>query len=179
MLETPKCWTRKCKHFLGVLQPDGTEENEWVYCKAFPEGIPEEIAYGDNPHAVTFPGQKNKIVYEKKGTDENFKPASIVKSMTDTLPNERKLIHAIALIYGQQVIDDVEFCIKHYDVIDRYAKGILTMQLAPIRTLEAVALDPASVPGWTHSLATHPEDCGVLKEFFARLIRYYGKIGRT
>ncbi len=65
MLGVPKCWDRKCKHFLGVLQPDGTEESEVNYCKAFKKGIPDEIAYGDNPHLVPLPGQGNELVYKK------------------------------------------------------------------------------------------------------------------
>ena len=65
MLEEPKCWTRNCKHFLGVTQPDGTEETEVVYCKAFPDGIPEEIAYGDDPHDKILLGQTGRFVYEE------------------------------------------------------------------------------------------------------------------
>lgn len=64
MLAEPKCFTRSCKHYQGVLQPDGTELTEVNYCDAFPKGIPREIAYGDNPHQTPLPGQKNNIVYE-------------------------------------------------------------------------------------------------------------------
>jgi len=56
VIEEPKCFTRKCKHFVGVDQPDGTELTERVVCKAFPEGIPDEIAYGENLHLKPFPG---------------------------------------------------------------------------------------------------------------------------
>lgn len=56
MLDTPNCFTRHCKHFLGVLQPDGTEATEVTYCEAFPKGIPSEIAYGANKHLRSFPG---------------------------------------------------------------------------------------------------------------------------
>lgn len=86
--------------------------------------------------------------------------------------------HAISLIYGEQVVDDIEFCTKHNEIIERYSHGIMTLLGSPMSTLEEVALDPASVPGWTHLLATYPEDYGVLKEFFARLISYYVKTGR-
>ena len=27
-----------------------------MICEAFPDGIPDEIAYGDNPHTSPFPG---------------------------------------------------------------------------------------------------------------------------
>lgn len=85
--------------------------------------------------------------------------------------------HAITLICGEQVLDDFEFCTKHNDVIERYSHGIMTLQPSPMKTLEEIALDPG-VPGWTHLLATHPEDYAVLKEFFARLISHYVRIGR-
>jgi len=66
MLLEPKCFKRRCKHYLGVIQPDGTEQTERNACKAFPTGIPSEIAYGDNPHKEPFPGQRNKIVFERE-----------------------------------------------------------------------------------------------------------------
>jgi hypothetical protein len=66
MLGDPTCWTRECKYYLGIIQPDGTEATEVNNCKAFPDGIPNEIAYGNNKHLEVFPDQKNDIVYEKK-----------------------------------------------------------------------------------------------------------------
>ena len=62
----PRCYKRKCKHYLGVLQPDGTERSEVPYCEAFPEGIPDEIAYGDNNHTTPLADQENEIVFEKE-----------------------------------------------------------------------------------------------------------------
>lgn len=58
MLAEPHCFTRLCRHFRGVAQPDGTEMTERVVCKAFPDGIPDEIAYGSNPHTKPFPGDR-------------------------------------------------------------------------------------------------------------------------
>ena len=67
MLYEPKCWTRECIHFIGIKSDEGDgEENERNVCNAFPDGIPDEIAYGDNLHTVPFPGQSNEIVYQKK-----------------------------------------------------------------------------------------------------------------
>ena len=65
MLAEPTCWTRKCKHYIGVIQPDGTELTETNSCKAFLKGIPSEIAYGDNRHTKPLSDQENDIIFEK------------------------------------------------------------------------------------------------------------------
>jgi hypothetical protein len=64
MLAEPKCFTRSCKHYLGIDQPDGSELSERNYCEAFPQGIPSEIAYGEDPHNKPWPDQENNIVFE-------------------------------------------------------------------------------------------------------------------
>lgn len=66
MIDVPNCYTRSCKHFTGVKQDNEDEETERPSCKAFPDGIPSEIAYGDNLHLVPLANQKNNIVYEKE-----------------------------------------------------------------------------------------------------------------
>lgn len=63
MLDEPNCYTRKCKHFIGV-EGGCTEGYEYLVCEAFPDGIPDEIAYGNNKHLTSFAGQLNEIVYE-------------------------------------------------------------------------------------------------------------------
>ena len=63
MIAEPQCSKRWCKHFLGVRQPDDEEVGEFVYCLAFPNGIPEKIAYGDNKHTESVKGD-NGIQYE-------------------------------------------------------------------------------------------------------------------
>ncbi len=65
MMAVPECFKRKCIHYLGVIQPDGTEQTETVACKAFPAGIPSEIAYGMNKHKKRLLNQENDIVYER------------------------------------------------------------------------------------------------------------------
>ena len=67
MLRRPNCHKRKCRYFLGVSQPDGTEDTERATCSAFPDGIPDEIAYGDNEHLEPIDGD-NDIQYEKETT---------------------------------------------------------------------------------------------------------------
>jgi len=67
MLQEPNCFKRKCKHFIGVDQPDSTEMTERVICRAYPNGIPNEIAYGEYLHLKVREDQDNKIVYDKEG----------------------------------------------------------------------------------------------------------------
>lgn len=65
MLEEPKCYTRKCKHFIGVKQnPDGNEGTEHAVCTAFLGGIPDDIAYGDNKHLTLVDGDHG-ITFER------------------------------------------------------------------------------------------------------------------
>ena len=59
----PRCYKRNCVHFIGVKN-DGDETTERVVCKAFPDGIPDVIAYGKNLHQKPFKGD-NGIQYEK------------------------------------------------------------------------------------------------------------------
>lgn len=63
MLREPRCFARQCKHFLGANDV-GQEVKQLVVCKAFPGGIPDEIAYGDNLHLTPVPGDGG-IQYEK------------------------------------------------------------------------------------------------------------------
>ena len=65
MLATPNCFKRRCRHYLGVKQPDGTELTEVNYCLAFPDGMPSEIAYGTDKHTEPWPDQGNSYVYTK------------------------------------------------------------------------------------------------------------------
>jgi hypothetical protein len=65
MIAEPKCYTRKCANFIGVKNfSEDVEGDERVICKAFPEGIPDEIAYGKNKHTKPFEGD-NGIRYEQ------------------------------------------------------------------------------------------------------------------
>jgi len=66
MLARPNCHKRKCKHFIGARWLGDSEESEVVYCKAFPNGIPGEIAYALNLHKKPLPNQGNDIVYERE-----------------------------------------------------------------------------------------------------------------
>lgn len=63
MLKPPRCYTRKCIHFIGVNGVDD-ESQDKVVCNAFPEGIPDEVAWGENLHLQMLPGD-NGITFEK------------------------------------------------------------------------------------------------------------------
>ena len=66
MLPEVNCLNRRCKHFLGVTGTDGESEFGEVWnCKAFLDGIPNEIAYGDDLHLEVFEGQMNSITFEE------------------------------------------------------------------------------------------------------------------
>ena len=71
MLAEPACFERGCKHYLGVIQPDGTEMTETNHCKAFPTGIPNEIAYGDDLHLEVRPDQNNEFVFEEEKENDS------------------------------------------------------------------------------------------------------------
>jgi hypothetical protein len=65
MLATCKCYTRHCKNYQGIIQPDGTEMSEKNACRAFPDGIPDYIAYGEIIHDKPIKDQGNVVVFEK------------------------------------------------------------------------------------------------------------------
>jgi len=65
MITPPKCFDRGCVHYLGIWQPDGTELTERPVCLAFPEEIPDEIAYGPDKHTSVAPDQKGTLVFKK------------------------------------------------------------------------------------------------------------------
>lgn len=57
MITESRCSQRKCKHYQGIFQPTGKEDGgEFHCCDAFPDRIPDEIAYGSNKHLKPYPG---------------------------------------------------------------------------------------------------------------------------
>ena len=52
----PKCY--ECKNIL--------DEKGKPKCKAFPDGIPEEIISGEVDHVRKFAGQTNDLLFERK-----------------------------------------------------------------------------------------------------------------
>lgn len=64
MIAPPNCFIRGCKHYIGIIQADGTEMTEWPACEAYPDGISEEIAYGKDLHLQVRGDQYNNVIYE-------------------------------------------------------------------------------------------------------------------
>lgn len=65
MLAEPRCRIRNCIHYRGITWLGNEESSEVNFCNAFPEGIPNEIVYGDNLHLKPLKSQKNDIIFEK------------------------------------------------------------------------------------------------------------------
>ena len=64
MIEEPTCYTRQCAFFEGVKWLGDGEHTEVAYCKAFPGGIPNDIAFGQNKHLKPVKGQDSDIVFK-------------------------------------------------------------------------------------------------------------------
>ena len=64
MLAEPRCRERACVHFRGVLQGADGELSERVVCAAYPNRIPDDVAYGTELHLVKRDDQDNDVVYE-------------------------------------------------------------------------------------------------------------------
>ena len=64
MLAQSWCSKRGCIHYLGVKQDQESEMGERNICKAYPDGIPDEIAYGEFPHDEVYPGQNGDFIFQ-------------------------------------------------------------------------------------------------------------------
>ena len=98
MLAEPiPCSKMRCKHYRGIVQPDGTEATERDICTAFPDGIPGEITTGENLHVEPFPGD-NGIQYEAE------KPKGLVNPTIKSL--QRKHFPTVKISHPDQWIDN-------------------------------------------------------------------------
>ena len=92
MLPESKCRTRLCKHYRGTRLLDLDNPNSEVnYCKAFRDGIPLEISYGENDHLELTGGEYRELTFAV-GTDRKLVKPYMVRNMrnpklhgTDTL----------------------------------------------------------------------------------------------
>lgn len=64
MLAEPNCYKRGCRHYLGHTRLEDTDETLVQRCEAYPLGIPEVIAYGDDLHLQVKEGQFGGYVFE-------------------------------------------------------------------------------------------------------------------
>ena len=78
MLDVPICYTRNCKHFRGVKEEEEPEVSGvqtstgggTVICLAYPDGIPDRIAYEPdfdkgNLHMLVQDDQVGNLVFEE------------------------------------------------------------------------------------------------------------------
>jgi hypothetical protein len=63
MIDESRCQQRKCKHYWRIHQDNGFEITERHICAAYPNGIPDQIAFGNVLHIKPFPGDQG-IQYE-------------------------------------------------------------------------------------------------------------------
>ena len=80
MLAEPRCRERACVHFRGVLQGADGELSERVVCAAYPDRIPDDVAYGADLHLARRDDQDNDIVYQE--AVKAAEPRVIVASLT-------------------------------------------------------------------------------------------------
>mgnify|MGYP000945851891 CR=1 FL=1 len=65
MLRSSACFKRKCRHFIGTTGGNGGELSVRWTCRAFPDGIPDEIVLGKDPHDDVREDQVGDFVFEK------------------------------------------------------------------------------------------------------------------
>ena len=77
MLTACSCFRKMYKHYEGIMESDNPDRSGKHICKAFPNGIPDEIFSGRNDHSVPMPAQESVEVYEHAGNYsemEMFRP---------------------------------------------------------------------------------------------------------
>ena len=71
MIAEPRCFTRHCMHYRGVTElvdRNGRslgEAGQVHWCFAFPSGIPERIAYGEDLHTSRARDQFGDVVFQE------------------------------------------------------------------------------------------------------------------
>lgn len=81
MIAEPNCSLRGCIHFLGLKK-----EAEGIYtplCRAYPQGIPSNIAYGSELHLRALPGDHGFQFSSK--VEEGGKPSKFVDTDLDSI----------------------------------------------------------------------------------------------
>ena len=63
-IQEPKCSKRHCTWFSGAIKVSDNPVPVNV-CRAFPNGIPDDIAYGGNKHSEVIEGQEGGFVFKK------------------------------------------------------------------------------------------------------------------
>ena len=71
MLTRPECLARNCVYWIGIEMKGDDESTERPYCRAYPDGIPEEIAYGNDKHLSLRGDEVEEVFYEELDPVEN------------------------------------------------------------------------------------------------------------
>lgn len=72
MIDSPACYDRGCIYYIGIGQPSGTELDERHVCRAFPNGIPDEIVTGRDLHLFVHPDQEGTLTFRKTLSNEEM-----------------------------------------------------------------------------------------------------------
>ena len=70
-MREPKCWTRDCVHWIGIKKDGEDESTERPCCEAYPDGIPAEIAYGNDKHLKLLGDEVKELVFLEVDSAEN------------------------------------------------------------------------------------------------------------
>lgn len=65
------CFFSECIHYKGIKRLTEQEESEVHFCLAFPDGIPDGIAFENEKHLEPIKNQGNNIVYSNSEKEKN------------------------------------------------------------------------------------------------------------
>lgn len=66
MIKQSTCDKRDCEHYQGVNKANPDDEStEFHYCRAYPEGIPDDISFGNKRHLQSY-GDDSGIIFKKR-----------------------------------------------------------------------------------------------------------------
>jgi len=123
MLPECNCELRLCKYYRGsriltlatCKNPEtkniffsSDEKKEIYYCKAFPDGIPDEIISGENDHSTLMEGQRGEIVFEYGVNPHLVEPYRAKNMVNLKLHGHDNLCSTIRDIYVKTTDEDIK-----------------------------------------------------------------------
>ncbi len=91
MINEPKCRARSCKHYRGIVGEE--DQGQRPICAAFPDGIPDEIAYGNNLHLSPVAGDRG-LMYEK-GETELVRDTRLAREQRDAMNEQLQSLRSL------------------------------------------------------------------------------------